>query len=112
MTLNTVAVVNWDGQIVKFMHNPYSSKTECLFVLLDKMCAIFSVNTQGFSSSKNCKPKMNHACTFLLSYYCSAHLLGTLLWLTERLAVKIGEQTQLLVKGKKKPTKKKERSKE
>lgn len=49
------------------------------------MCAIFSVNTQDISPSKNCKPKMNHACEVLLSYYSSAHLFETLLWLTERL---------------------------
>lgn len=83
--LKYVAVGNWDGEIVKSMHNPSSSKTKWIFILLDKMCAIFSVNTQDISSSKNCKPKMNHACKILLSYYFSAHLFETLLWLTERL---------------------------
>lgn len=97
MTLNTVGIVNWDGQIVKSMHNPSSSKTECIFIPLDKMCAIFSVNTQDFSSSKNCKPEMNHCCKILLSYYCSAHLFETAV-IDWKAWVKIGKQTQLQVK--------------
>lgn len=62
---------------MKSIHNSSSSKTESIFIPLDKMCAIFSVNTEDFSSSKNCKTKMNHTCKILLSYYCSAQLFET-----------------------------------